>query len=82
MKCQELMAALNDYLDGAESSALCQEFQRHLRDCPACQVVVDNVRHTILLCKDGQTYEIPAPCREKLRQALREKWRQKHPSAA
>jgi predicted anti-sigma-YlaC factor YlaD len=78
MKCEDLMAALNEYLDGKVDSSICQEFQQHLSDCNPCQVVVDNVRKTIKLCKDGQTYEIPSPCREKLHAMLRERWKEKN----
>ena len=77
MKCEELMAALNDYLDGQVDTAVCKEFQKHLAGCNPCQVVVDNVRKTIVLCKNGQVYEIPPACREKMHQMLREKWREK-----
>jgi hypothetical protein len=79
MNCEELLAAMNEYVDGQVDSAVCQEFQRHLAGCNPCQVVVDNIRQTITLCKDGQAYEIPAPCREKLHQMLKHKWREKHP---
>lgn len=74
MNCEELLAALNEYVDGKLDSPVCREFQQHLEGCNPCKVVVDNIRQTILLCKDGQTYEIPAPCREKLHQMLREKY--------
>jgi anti-sigma factor RsiW len=80
MKCEELMAALNEYLDGKVDAPICQEFKKHLAGCDPCKVVVDNIRQTIVLCKDGQAYEIPAPCREKLRQMLREKWKEKQGS--
>jgi anti-sigma factor RsiW len=74
MKCEEILAALNEYVDGNEDAPMCAEFKRHLAGCGPCQVVVNNVRQTILLCKDGQTFEIPDSCREKLHQLLREKF--------
>lgn len=74
MKCEEILAALNEYVDGNVDAPICAEFKRHLEGCSPCQVVVNNMRQTILLCKDGQTFEIPAPCREKLHQMLREKF--------
>lgn len=82
MKCEEILAALNEYVDGKVDSPACQEFQKHLAGCNPCQVVVDNIRQTIVLCKDGQAYELPAPCREKLHAMLRAKWREKQPTQA
>ena len=30
MKCEELLAALNEYVDGQRQTALCQALQEHL----------------------------------------------------
>lgn len=77
MKCDQLLKLLNDYVDGEVDPAICQELQKHLGDCDACRVVVDNLRRTISLYKDGQEYELPAEFRSRLDQALREKWKQR-----
>ncbi len=75
MNCEEILAALNEYVDGNEAAPLCEEFKRHLAGCQPCQVVVNNMRQTILLCKDGRRYEIPPQCREKIHALLREKFK-------
>jgi anti-sigma factor RsiW len=76
MKCDQLLAMLNEYVDGDIDPAVCGEFEKHLAGCNPCQVVVDNIRKTITLYKEGQRYELPLPVRDRLRVALREKWRQ------
>ncbi len=80
MKCEQLMAMLNDYVDGDIAPGVCEEFEKHLSGCNPCQVVVDNVRKTITLFKEGKPYELPVQFRQRLHQCLREKWKQTHPS--
>ena len=43
----------------------------HLKDCNPCQVVVDNIRNTIRLYKNGIEVELPPACREKLHSLLK-----------
>lgn len=79
MKCEELLAMLNDYVDGGVDPGVCDQFEKHLAGCNPCQVVVDNIRKTITLYKDGRQYELPVSFRDRLHSALRAKWREKHP---
>jgi anti-sigma factor RsiW len=77
MKCEELLAYLNDYVDGTVDPAICEEFQKHMADCNPCQVVVDNIRKTITLYKAGQPYELPAEFRDRLHAVLRQTWNER-----
>ena len=78
MKCAELLAALNDYVEGPVDPAICEEFERHLAGCNPCQVVVDNIRKTITLYKGGQPCELPVMFRQRLHSALRQRWKETH----
>lgn len=78
MKCAELLAALNEYVDGTVDPAICKDFERHLAGCNPCQVVVDNVRQTITLYKKGKPIELPAAFRQRLHAALRQRWQKTH----
>ncbi len=82
MNCDELLAALNEYVDGTLEPGVSGDLQRHLSGCNPCQVVVDNIRQTITVYRHGQAVEIPAACRERLHAALRERWKQTHPANA
>jgi anti-sigma factor RsiW len=75
MQCEQLMRHLNEYVDGAIDPAICEEFNRHLADCNPCQVVVDNIRQTITLYKNGTPCEMPLAFRNRLHAALRERWK-------
>ena len=74
MSCEELLKALNDYVDDETVVAVCREFAEHLAGCNPCQVVVDNIRKTIRLYKDGEPYPIPPQCAARINDALRAKW--------
>lgn len=80
MKCEALLQMLNEYVDGTVDPAICAEFERHMAGCNPCQVVVDNIRKTVTLYKNGQPYELPLDFRAKLHSSLRERWREKHPA--
>ncbi len=69
---------LNEYVDGTVDPAVCEEFEKHMAGCNPCQVVVDNIRKTITLYKNGQPHAMPISFREKLHESVREKWKQFH----
>lgn len=81
MTCEELLKALNDYVDDETVLAVCREFAAHLAGCNPCQVVVDNIRSTIRLYKAGEPYPMPVAFSARLRDALRAKWEETFPGA-
>lgn len=74
MKCEELLALLNEYVDGEIDPGICAEFEKHLAGCNPCQVVIDNIRKTITLCKDGKPYELPVEFHDRLHNLLRQQF--------
>ena len=76
MNCDELLKALNDYVDGTIEPGICEAFERHLAGCNPCQIVVDNIRKTITLYKAGEPYALPPECARRLRSMLQERWKQ------
>jgi hypothetical protein len=68
------------------TAKLTQAFARNLRNTCATatrgKVVVDTVRKTILLYKGTELYELPYEVKERLHRLLREKWKEKFPTAA
>ena len=79
MKCDDLLKALNDYVDGKVDPAVCERFESHLAGCNPCQIVVDNIRQTITLYKAGEPYQLPDEFRYELHRSLRDRWKQKFP---
>jgi hypothetical protein len=78
MKCEELLSMLNEYVDGTVDPGICEEFEKHMAGCNPCQVVVDNIRKTITLYKEGRPCELPLQFREHLHSVLRDCWKAKH----
>ena len=76
MKCEELLALLNEYVEGTIDPAMCEDFEKHMAGCNPCQVVVDNIRKTITLYKEGRPYEMPVQFRERLHRVLRQRWKE------
>lgn len=79
MKCQDLLGALNEYMDGETQSILCQTLRKHLADCPTCRVVVDNLRQTITVYRAGVEVPLPEGLHEQLRAVLRQRWNTRFP---
>lgn len=84
MTCEELLKALNEYVDGTlDMTAVdCQRFAAHLADCNPCQIVVDNIRGTISLFKLGEPFPLPTEFKSRLDQALRHRWQEKFGESA
>ncbi|MCX7425416.1 MAG: zf-HC2 domain-containing protein [Planctomycetia bacterium] len=77
MRCEELLAALGDYVDGQLDPALREAFEQHIRGCAICEVVIDNIRNTITLYSAGVPVEMPPELHEHLSTLLRDRWRMK-----
>jgi anti-sigma factor RsiW len=79
MTCEELLKALNEYVDGTLdlSAAECREFAEHLAGCDPCRIVVDNIRNTVQLYKAADPYPLPPAFQARLHDALRKRWQQK-----
>ena len=78
MKCQDMLKMLNEYVDGTVDPAVCAEFEKHMAGCNPCQVVVDNIRKTITLYKEGKPVELPIEFQNRLHSVLRERWAETH----
>jgi anti-sigma factor RsiW len=77
MNCDELLKALNDFVDGDVDPGVCEEFEAHLAGCNPCQIVVDNIRRTIALYRAGEPYPLPREFHERLTADLRLRWRER-----
>jgi predicted anti-sigma-YlaC factor YlaD len=81
MQCDELLSALNDYMDGDTRSAICQAIREHMAECKACRIVIDNIRQTITLYRAGEIMPLPAGLHEKIHSIMRQRWAAKFPLA-
>ncbi len=81
MTCDELLQAMNAYVDGELEPGFCTAFEEHLAGCNPCQIIVDNIRNTITLYRDGEPYSVSAKLNQKLRECLRAKWLELYPES-
>lgn len=65
--CHDLLNSLSDYVDGTLQAELCQEIERHLRDCNKCRVVVNTLKKTVELYHDAAD---DAPMPDEVRKRL------------
>ncbi len=75
MKCDELLKALNEYVDGTLEPGLCDMLESHLKDCNPCRIVVDNVRKTIQLYKGDTPCDLPPDIKARLHASLKARWK-------
>ncbi len=76
-KCPEYINDLNDYLDGAIDPELCAEIETHLGECNNCRIMVDTMKQTVQLCREGKPEKLPASLEAKLSGLLRKRWEKK-----
>lgn len=74
--CQEIFAALSQYLDAELPAADCEAIQAHIAACPPCVEFVNSLKKTIALCRQpmdppGPPPSVPDGVREKLLAAFR-----------
>lgn len=71
LTCQDLLASLSDYIDGALEDSLCQELERHLSECKNCRVVLDTTTKVVYLYRqDAQQETLPQGVQDRLFSAL------------
>jgi anti-sigma factor (TIGR02949 family) len=64
--CENVRAALSDYVDGDVSPELRRELERHLADCRTCQVLYDTTRKTLHIVTNVGSFEVPEEASERL----------------
>ena len=66
-QCKHLLGNLSDYIDGELDEELCQEINRHVKECNNCRIVVDTIRKTIELYEQNSPpSDLPKDVRERL----------------
>ncbi len=74
-RCDDLIGNLSDYIDGELDPELCRELESHLAGCQNCRLMVDNLKMTVKLCRDGAEVELPQSLQDKINAKLAERWK-------
>ena len=76
-KCAEYVSDLNDYLDGELDPSICEEIEKHVGQCENCRIMVDTMKQTVTLCREGKPEKLPASLEDKLGNLLKARWDKK-----
>lgn len=76
-KCPDYVNELNDFLDGTLDPETCAEIQAHLGECPNCRIMVDTMRQTVALCREGKKEPLPPALEDRLGNLLKAHWEKK-----
>ena len=60
LSCREMFAGLSEYLDGRLTNLNCDRVEKHLQDCPACVVFLEDLRRAVQRCKQSSVPCEPA----------------------
>jgi anti-sigma factor RsiW len=72
ISCQEVVALVTEYLDGALPAEEASLFEQHLNFCDGCVWYVDQLRATVTTLGDIREEDVPAHARERLLTAFRD----------
>ncbi len=76
-KCREYLSDLNDFLDGELSEELCKEIENHVGQCENCRIMIDTLKKTVSLCREGNSEKLPNSIENKLTDLLSKRWQEK-----
>ncbi len=66
-ECCDLLAYLNDYVDGSLRGEICQVLEEHMSHCTNCQIVVNTLQKTVELYQQkDETIQMPLDTKRKL----------------
>ncbi len=74
LTCQEFVALVTDYLEGALSPSEAARLDEHLSDCPGCRVYLEQMRQTIRTLGVLPQESIPADAKDALLTVFR-RWK-------
>jgi anti-sigma factor RsiW len=75
--CREYLENLCAYVDGEADASICREIEKHLEGCPDCRIMVDTLRQTVRLCREGKEEHLPEALKARMEDILNRKWKEK-----
>jgi anti-sigma factor (TIGR02949 family) len=70
VSCRELIAVLDDYLEGTLAADLRRELERHLAECPPCRAYLATYRRTREVAAAAANVVVPEELKARLRRLL------------
>ncbi len=70
MNCDDLLAKLTDFTEGASDADLCSEIERHLTECTPCEAVRRDLLELRRLCRSCDPPRLPGEARARIERLL------------
>jgi hypothetical protein len=70
MTCEELYRRLTDLSEGVLDGDVCEEVDRHLAGCVACQAIRRDLEDLSRLCREAQRSRMPETLRQRIEAML------------
>ncbi len=75
--CSKYIQNIADFIDGEIDETLCADIEKHLKECNNCRLMVDTLKQTVVLCRDGKKEKLPPELEAKLNNVLKARWQKK-----
>lgn len=69
--CEEVLAALAEYLEEHPGADLRAHLEAHLKICRTCQVIYDSTRKTLKILTESKSFELPEEVSTRIMKNLR-----------
>jgi RNA polymerase sigma-70 factor (ECF subfamily) len=69
--CPDVLTLFSRHLEGDIDPATCAQMEAHLTQCVHCRGTCESLKHTLAVCRDLPTPEVPAPVAAAIKAAIR-----------
>lgn len=69
--CEEIFAALSDYIDGELDESICERLESHMSCCEPCREFLESLRRTVSWLSEQPPPELSSDAREQICAAFR-----------
>ena len=66
VRCEEVFAALSEYLDGGLDEELCRRVEQHMEGCGPCHDFLESLRRTVAWLSDQPAPELTPEMKERI----------------
>ena len=66
MTCEELYRRLTDHAEGVLPSEVCQQVERHLVGCSACNEIRHDLEDLSRMCRERAAIQLPSGVRRRI----------------
>jgi RNA polymerase sigma-70 factor (ECF subfamily) len=65
-----MFARLSEYIDNELDEITCRDIERHIANCPPCQVCLATLKRTVAICENLKDQPVPKDFSKKLKDMI------------